>query len=83
MNYVRQRPLTIKLGLLENLDLVDKHIMKGVDSLAGFLNVLADAVWDPSDQHNTAHQSTHHSSDTADQSTLHSVHSTSINTTQN
>lgn len=54
MNYVRQRPLTIKLGLLENLDLVDKHIMKGVDSLAGFLNILADAVWDPSDQHSTS-----------------------------
>lgn len=39
--------LTLKLGLLEHLDLADVHIMQRIDGLTGLLNVLANTVWDP------------------------------------
>ena len=39
--------LTIKLGLLEDLDLAYMYIMEWVDALACLLNVTTDAVWDP------------------------------------
>ena len=38
--------LTIHLGLLENLDLVDEHIMQWVDALTALFNVFTNAVWD-------------------------------------
>ena len=39
--------LTIKLGLLEDLDLSYMNVMEWVDALACLLNVTTDAVWDP------------------------------------
>lgn len=45
--------LTLKLGLLKHLDLANIDVVQGVDGLAGLLNVLANAVWDPGTQHVT------------------------------
>lgn len=39
--------LTLKLGLLQHLDLPDVNVVQWVDGLAGFLNVLPHAVRDP------------------------------------
>lgn len=39
--------LTFKFGLLQHLDLSDKHVMEGVDGLTCLLDVLANAVGDP------------------------------------
>ena len=43
--------LTVKLGLLEDLDFADVHVVEWVDAVAGLLNVPGDAVWDPATDH--------------------------------
>ena len=39
--------LTVKSWLFQDLHFADAHVVKGVDALAGLLNIFADAVWDP------------------------------------
>ena len=39
------RQLTVKFWFLQNLDLPDENIMKGVDGLASLLNVSAKGIW--------------------------------------
>lgn len=36
----------VELGLLQDLNLADVHVVKGVDALAGLFNVFADGVRD-------------------------------------
>lgn len=43
--------LTIKLGLLQHLDLANIDVMQRVDGLAGLLDVFTNAVRDPGIQH--------------------------------
>ena len=43
----RNKPLTVKLGFLQYLDLADMDLMKWVNTLAVLLNLFADTVWDP------------------------------------
>ena len=42
--------LTIKLGLLQNFDFANVDVVQRIDALAKFLDVLTNAVWNPTEK---------------------------------